>query len=381
MTTRVVVLGAGAAGLSGANRLALHAASGVDLEVVLVERAGDHLFAPGLVGVLLGDSEPAAVRRPVAELVRPGVRLVAGEVTGVDPDARLVRGSFGELAYDELVVALGAETGWPSGPPACGDLAPWTLAGALAGREALRGLRAGARVVVGPATPAYRCPPAVFDLAVRIRRATGAAVEVVHPWPRPLAPFGEAPAAAFEAMLARAGVGFVGGFALEEVGPGELRARSGASVAYDVALVVPPHRGPAVLARSGLAGPEGWPAVRFPRLDHPAHPNVAFVGDLAAPALQAGMAGTLALLQAAFVADRIAAAISGVAPPERPRLEAICFVDEGDTGSFLHCDFEGPASRTGPAACVLMPRLPYFRSAKQLFATEWFTTTLSGGVG
>lgn len=381
MTTRVVVLGAGAAGLSGANRLARHGAAGVDIEVVLVERAVDHLFAPGLVGVLLGDGEPDALRRPVADLVHPRVRLVAGEVSGIDPDACLVRGSFGELAYDELVVALGADVGWPAGPPACGDLAPWTLAGALAGREALGALGPGSRVVVGPATPAYRCPPAVFDLAVRIRRATGADVEVVHPWPRPLAPFGEAPARAFEAMLARAGVGFVGGFALEEIEPGELRSRSGARVAYDWAFVVPPHRVPAVLARSSLAGPEGWPPVRFPRLDHPAYPNVALVGDLAAPALQAGMAGTLAVFQAAFVADRIAAACAGDAPPEKPHLSAICFVDEGDTGSFLHCDFEGPATRTGPAACVLMPRLPFFRSAKQLFAKEWFTTTLSGEVG
>ena len=380
MTRRVVVLGAGAAGLSGANRLAVHQSRGVDLEVVLVERAGVHTFAPGFVGVLFGDVGPEALCRPLGALVHPGVRLVQGEVTEIDPDASTVRGSFGALPYDELVVALGAEVGWPEGPPPCGELAPWTLEGALAGREVLAHLDASARVVLAPATPAYRCPPAVFDLAVRIRRATGAKVKIVHPWSRPLAPFGEGPAEAFSAMLARAGVAFQGGFELAEVPDGRLVARSGAVVEYDVALVVPPHRPPPSVSSSPLAGPAGWPPVEFPRLSHPAYPNVAFVGDLAAPGLQAGMAGTLAVFEAAFVADRIAAAAAGRGAPAGPRLSAICFVDEGDTGSFLHCDFSGPAARTGPASCVLMPPLPFFRAAKQLFAAEWFTTMLSGEV-
>jgi sulfide:quinone oxidoreductase len=121
--------------------------------------------------------------------------------------------------------------------------------------------------------------------------------------------------------------------------------------------------------------------VTYPTFTHPAYSNVAIIGDLAAPALKVGMAGTLAVFQAAHVADRIAARAGGPPAPTRPHMSAICFVDTGHTGSLLHCDFTGPAEGNGPADCLLMPWLPYFRSAKQVFADEWFTTMLSGQIG
>lgn len=380
MTRRVVVLGAGAAGLAAANRLARHAAAQVDIEVVLVDRSAEHVFAPGFVAVLFGEASPEAFRRPVRELARPEVQVLTGEVTRLDVEASRVEGSFGDLAYDEVVLALGPDVGWPGGPPACGELAPWTLEGALAGREALRWLGPKHRVVVGPVGLTYRCPPAVFDLAVRIRRLSGAHVDVVHPWPRPLSPFGDGPSSAFAGMLADAGVGYHGDFVVDQVLPDQVTSSSGAVVAYDVALLVPPHRPPAFVASSPLAGPAGWPEVTFPSFTHPAYPNVAAIGDLVAPSLQVGMAGTLALFEAGHVADRIAAAASGASAPEGPRMSGICFVDLGDVGSLLHCDFTGPATGTGPPVCVLMPPLRYFRRAKQLFAEEWFATMLDGEV-
>jgi len=147
-----------------------------------------------------------------------------------------------------------------------------------------------------------------------------------------------------------------------------------------VAFVVPPHRPPAIVADSPLAGPGGWPAVRFPTFGVEGAEGVSVVGDLASASLKVGMAGTLAVHEAAFVADRIAATAGGPPAREQPVMSAICFLDTGGTASFLHCDFTGPASGTGPPVCTLMPWLPYFRSAKRLFAEEWFTSTIRGGV-
>ncbi len=381
MTRRVLVLGAGAGGLAAANRLARHAQAGADLEVVLVDRTDEHVFAPGYVAVMFGDAEPEAFRRPLTDLVRPEVRVVAGETDTVDPDDRRVTGSFGELGYDELVVALGVDVGWPDGPPPGGELAPWTLPGALAGREVLRQLRPGRRVLVAPTGVGYKCPPAALDLAVRVAGSTGASVEVAHPWPRPLAPFGAGPAEAATRMLADAGVAFHGGFAVAEIGDRTVTSDDGRIVAFDVGIFVPPHRPPAVVAASALAGDGGWPAVTFPTLTHPGYASVSVVGDLATTSLKVGMAGTLAVLEAAYVADRIAAAAGGPAAPAAPAMSAICFLDTGTTASFLHCDFTAPASGTGPAACTLMPWLPYFRRAKRVFADEWFATMLTGEVG
>lgn len=376
---RVVVVGGGAGGLAAANRLARRARDGADVEIVLVDRSPEHVYAPGFVPVFFGEAEPSAFRRPLAELLGPGVRLVTGEASGLDVDGHRVTGSFGELAYDDLVVALGAEVGWPDGPPPVGDLAPWTLDGALAGAEALRRLGPRDRVVVGVSGPGHRCPPAVLDLAVRIRRESGAEVTVVHPWPGPLAPFGEGPAAAAGRMLEDAGVRFVGGFDLAAVRADAVASADGTEVPYDVAFLVPPHRPPALLAGTPLsAGPGGWPAVRFPSLAAEGTDDVAVVGDLLSASLRVGMAGTLAVAEGVFVADRLAERAGGPPAPRAPAMVALCFLDTGETGSFLHCDFTGPASGAGPAACTLMPWLPYFRAAKRLFADEWFASTVRG---
>ncbi len=377
---RAVVLGAGAAGLSAANRLAVHAGRGdAELEIVLVDRSGHHVFLPGFVSVLLDGAAAEGFRRPLASLVRPGVQVVTGAVEGIDPGGGVVSGEFGELAFDSLVVALGAEVGWPGEAPV-EDVTPWTEAGTRRGAALLGRLGPGDRVVVAPATPAYRCPPAVFDLAVRVRRRTGAEVTVAHPWPRPLAPFGEEPAARFEDMLAGAGVRFVGGFQLAEATPGRLRSQAGAVLDCDAAMVVPPHRSPAAVAASALAGDGGWMAVGYPGLCHPDFPHVYGVGDVVAPSLRVGMAGTLGVFEGAFVAGRIVEAAGGPPVGPAPRMVAICFVDQEATGSFLHCDFSGPAAGTGPARCTLMPDLPYFRRARRLFAEEWFASTIGGEV-
>jgi sulfide:quinone oxidoreductase len=368
-----LVLGGGAAGVAAANRLAGSSRGG--LEVVLVDRTGTHLFQPGLVAVMLGDAEPGAYQRPLTDLLAGGVKLLEGEVEGLDPASREVTGSFGKLGYDELVLALGAEVN-PSSLGEAGELAPWTLAGALAGREALLKAGPGVRVVVGATTLSYRCPPAVFDLSLRLRGRSGAEVELVHPWPVPLAPFGQRVSEAFAAMLSQAEVRYHGGFMLSSASEGVLSSTDGRQVGYDIALLVPPHGPPAVVARSPLAGEGGWPEVSYPGLTHPSFPEVSVLGDLAAPALGVGMAGTLAVSEARHAAERLVAKLAGEAGLLAPQMSALCFVDTGVTGSALVCDFSGPASKTGPPTCVLLPFLEYFRKAKQLFAEEWFAGTL-----
>ncbi len=373
MTRRVVVLGAGPGGLVAANTLAVLAPS--DVEIVLVDRSAAHLFQPGLVSVLFSEAQPSDVERPLAELAHPRICVRAGDVTSIDPTARRVGGSFGEIGYDHVVVALGAQTA-PGTEAGREDMAPWAPEGAVRGKRALASCTAGTRVVVGATSPMYRCPPAVFDLAVRIKARTGATTEIVHPWPAPLAPFGEHISRQFTAMLADAAVGYHGEFHPSSTGDGCLTSTDGRRVACDLAFIVPAHRPPAAIAGSVLAREDGWPLVSYPTLTHPSFPDVSIVGDAAAVSLGVGMAGTLAVSEGRYVAHRIAASLQDVPPPPAPAMAALCFVDTGTTGSALVCDFSGPASGSGPATCVLLPFLPYYRKAKQLFAAEWFTSTV-----
>lgn len=119
----------------------------------------------------------------------------------------------------------------------------------------------------------------------------------------------------------------------------------------------------------------------YPLLTHTSFPEVSIIGDLASAALGVGMAGSLAASEATYVADRLIAGVLGDPVPPPPVMAALCFVDTGRTGAAVACDFTGPASGTGPVKCVLLPPLAYHRRAKQLFASEWFATTVHGDGG
>lgn len=379
MPSRVVVLGAGAAGLAAANRLALRAQGS---EVVVVDRSGNHVYLAGSTSVMFGDLEPEAVVRPLPDLLAPGIRLVRGEVTAIDPQASQVRGTFGEIEYDYLVVALGVELGDLPADEGARVCSPWTVDGALRCRDLVAGIGPGTRVAVTVAGLPYRCPPAPFDLALRIRHATGARVAVAHPWPRPLAPFGPQAARVFEALFASRGVEYIGEFRLERIGVSHLVGEGGAEVAADLAVVVPAHLRPAPLEGSGLQAASGWMEVAYPTLRHPRYRNVFGIGDVIAPPLRLGMAGTLGVFEGGHVADVIAAELSGVdriEAPVAPRLGAICFMHMGDVGSFMYCDFS-PVVEGGEPVCTVMPELPFFLRARSLFAEDWFGSMVRGEV-
>jgi NADH dehydrogenase len=104
---RVIIAGAGFAGLTCARRL-----KRVDVDVLLIDRNNYHLFTPLLYQVASALLDPGEVARPVRELVRPlrNVEYKQAEVNGADLQRRLLLTDHGPLPYDYLVLATGAET-------------------------------------------------------------------------------------------------------------------------------------------------------------------------------------------------------------------------------------------------------------------------------
>jgi NADH dehydrogenase len=102
---RVVIVGAGFAGLAAAKALRR-----VDVDAVIVERHNYHLFLPLLYQVASGLLDPSEIAHPVRTALRRArnVDVRMAEVVGVDMDARQVTTSVGTLDYDALVLATGS---------------------------------------------------------------------------------------------------------------------------------------------------------------------------------------------------------------------------------------------------------------------------------
>ncbi len=103
---RVVILGAGFAGLEVALNLA-HTA----FDVVLIDRQNHHTFQPLLHQVATAELEPSQIAYPIRWALRraPNLRFVLAEVLETDYTKRWVDTSSGRFLYDILVVATGSK--------------------------------------------------------------------------------------------------------------------------------------------------------------------------------------------------------------------------------------------------------------------------------
>lgn len=102
---RVVIVGGGFAGLYAA--LTLRKAP---VELTLVDRRNFHLFQPLLYQVATGGLSPGEIASPLRAILsrQKNTAVALAEVTGVDPERRVVLLRDGELPYDMLVIAAGS---------------------------------------------------------------------------------------------------------------------------------------------------------------------------------------------------------------------------------------------------------------------------------
>lgn len=107
---RILVVGAGFAGLNAARGLA-RGRSPVPLEITVIDRRNHHLFQPLLYQVAMAGLSPAEISAPIRSLLSgySDLRVRQEEVRSVDLEARCVRTERAALRYDFLILACGAE--------------------------------------------------------------------------------------------------------------------------------------------------------------------------------------------------------------------------------------------------------------------------------
>jgi NADH dehydrogenase len=111
----VLILGAGAAGISTALELKKASAGVPELEVTLVDQRDYHHPLPFIWHVVSGSVEPSHISFPLHVLMRQTgaegpVKFRQSRVQGIDMERKVVSTDDGELEWDYLVVALGSTT-------------------------------------------------------------------------------------------------------------------------------------------------------------------------------------------------------------------------------------------------------------------------------
>jgi sulfide:quinone oxidoreductase len=358
---RIVVLGGGFGGITGALELRRRLGPGHD--IVLIERSPVFLMGLRKIWIASGRGSRRDGERPLDALRARDIDVRRAEITGIDLDDRMVHTTAGAVGYDYLLVALGAEPR-PDLVPGFSDAVfnLYTLAGAeRLGRTLAE--TAGGRIVVGVLGVPYKCPPAPYEAAMVFddvfrRRGTRTQfdLQTFTPQPVSLPVAGAAGCAQIEGLLAGRSIGFTPNRKTIRLEGRTAVFEDGSRMEADVFVAVPPHRPPAVVTDSGLPRRGEWLEVDSRTLRTPVE-RVFAVGDAVEIPLANKMAlpkaGVFAEAEARVAAGTIAAEIEDRPPDAAFTGEGYCFIEVGGgqaayvTGNFL--------ATPGPAVQVTAP--------------------------
>jgi sulfide:quinone oxidoreductase len=375
---RVVVLGAGFAGLELTTRLSVQ--FGDEIELVLIDQNDAFIFGFSKLDVMFGRKVPDEVRHPYADIVKPGVRFVQTTIQSIDPAGRTVRTDAGPFEADVLVVALGADLD-PTATPGLteGGHEFYTVPGGFAARDVLDRFEGG-RVVIGVLSTPFKCPPAPSETALLLHAHLTARglrdkseIALIMNFGRPIPPSPAASAALLEAFADRS-IEWHPSREVCELDSTRSVAilRDGGEMPYDLFLAVPVHHAPAVVTEAGLTT-DGWIGVD-PQTFETSFPGVYAMGDVAA--VGTPRAGVFAEGHAAVAAEHIAARIRGATSTARYGGRGICYLEFGaDEVAMVDVTFFGDqrsGELIGPSAALAADKAEFGSSrVRRWFGRDW----------
>jgi sulfide:quinone oxidoreductase len=301
------------------------------------------------------------------------VRFVQADVLAIDAANRKVVTSGETLAWDYLVIALGADVN-EAGVPGLADAAHtfYTVAGAERLQPVLERFAGGDVAILIPKAP-FKCPPAPYEAAMLLHHAFErrglagkARIAVYTVEGAPMATAGPEMGNRIKAELAGRGIAFHPQKKTVRVDAAARRmVFEDGEAGFDLLISVPPHEAPKVVRDAGLVNASGWIPVDPQTLEvkSPGAPGRMYAaGDVTAVPLPGRYkpdmplslpkAGVFAHAHGEVIAHQIAAKVAGTAPDATFGGVGYCYLETGGgraikaDGSFF--ELPNPVMRSEP---------------------------------
>lgn len=345
---RILILGAGTAGTSMANKL-VRALDPQAWQVTVVDRDDQHVYQPGLLFVPFGMYRAADIVRPRHHFLPPEVELILEAPERVDTTSKRLFFKDGRSnGWDLLIVATGTRIAPEETPGLTGEgwgrsaFDFYSIDGAVGLARALDGFTGG-RLVLNVADMPIKCPVAPLEFlfladAFFTERGIRDKVEIVYATPLDGAFTKPRASALLGEMLKTRDIHVEPAFAVSEVDGGarQMKAYDGRVLDYDLLVSVPLHFGSRLMSDSGLGDDAGFVPTHRNTLVSLGHPDVFVIGD--ATNLPSSKAGSVAHFQSDVLIQNVLRHIDGA--PLLPGFDghANCFIETGH-GKAILIDF------------------------------------------
>ncbi|MCE7792995.1 FAD-dependent oxidoreductase [Salipaludibacillus sp. CUR1] len=323
---RILIIGAGSAGISVASRLLRHS-SAFKHDIALIDPAEHHFYQPLWTLVGGGAAKKEFSKREMESVIPFGTHHIQQSVIAFDPDNNQVRTEEGQIiSYEFLVVAPGIEINWDGIKGLKETLGKNGVCSNYSYEhvdytwETIRNFKGGKAVFTHPNSP-VKCggaPQKIMYLAEEafslhgVRNQTEVTFNSANPGIFDVEEYKRA----LEGVIDRKQIKTNFRTNLTEVRGEEKEAvfenldtGETFTTSFDMIHVTPPMRAPSFLADSPLAGEGGWVDVHKHTLQHAKYANVFGLGD--ASNLPTSKTGAAIRKQAPVVANNILSLLKG----------------------------------------------------------------------
>ncbi len=331
-SARIVIAGAGAAGLAAAARLASRLEGAT---ITLIDKRKEHFYQPGFTLVAAGLKDESYAVTRTADYVPREVALVEERVAEIDPVARKVVTDAGKtVPYDYLIIAMGLELNYGAiegmdvsliGKDGIGSVYASPEAAAATWRAMSTFADTGGVGLFGRPASEMKCAGAPLKYAfitddVLRRRGNRGKAELVYAAQNRALFSVPIVSEKVRMLFGDRGVRVAYEHVMTAIDPGRriatYRTANGpVEMKYDFINIVPPMRAPAPVRDSDLrwtTGPwarDGWVEVDRATLRHTRFASVFAVGDVAG--VPKGKTAASVKWQVPVVVDHIVADIAG----------------------------------------------------------------------